>query len=323
MIHPILAQLNRINKRTKHDIICFPTHEGYQSTLDKTGNNFKMAWNPQIKRWDFHTRPLPPNHSLFIVENLNINLTLEADIILSQERVNQLPMCLEIKRISGLPLIHLEHTEPPPGLNPKQLEKVKRNRADVHVYITEYNRNSWGDPDGRVIPHGIDHSIFQGYTGVEAHGVSVVNLFPQRDVFCGWGIFQEISKELPIQLFGYNPGLSESINEPTVLASKLARSRFYLNTSILSPVPLSLLEAACCGLPVVSTAHQEVPKIFTHGKDAFLSNDPKDLIKYCKVLIEDTDLARKMGEEARKTVMTKFGIDAFIQNWNNLFNEVS
>jgi len=321
VIHPISHILRNSPSRKKLNILCFPTHEGYQTALANTGHNFYMMGGPNLKSWDYHTRPLPPNHYIYPISN-GLRFDIEIDLILTQERFNQLPMGLDIQKTCGAPLVHLEHTEPPPGINEKQLAKIQVHKGQKHVYITDYNRNSWADPTAVVIPHGIDEQTFQGYNGTQTHGVSVVNLFPQRDRFCGWNIYQEVAKLIPLKLYGYNPGLSESINNPKVLSSRLAESRFYLNTSILSPVPLSLLEAACVGLPIVSTAYQEVPKIFTHGSNAFLSNDPQELVKYCKILLENPDLAKTMGDEARKLVLNRFSMSQFVSNWNSVFESV-
>ena len=147
---------------------------------------------------------------------------------------------------------------------------------------------------------------------------TMVNHFKMRDVFCGWNIWDTIRKDVPCTLIGENPGLSESINTISELVSRLGKSRLYLNTSTLSPCPLSLLESAMIGLPIVSTAYQEIPKIFEHGVTAFLSNDPQQLIKYCKELLHDLELAKMMGSSARNLMIEKFSIEKFVFNWNNI-----
>lgn len=322
MVHPISYILRQTSSRTKYNILCFATHEGYQTNLSKTGHNFIMCKVPNSKAWDFHTRPLPPNHYIFPINDPNPKFNFEIDLILSQERFNQLPMALELQRVCGAPVIHLEHTEPTPDINEKKMARINQTRANKHVYITEHNKNSWRDPQGFVIPHGIDDTVFNNWTGGATTGASVVNLFPQRDIFCGWNLWQQVTRVAPTTLYGYNPGLSESIPSDILLADKLRQHAYFLNTSLLSPIPLSLLEAACLGLPIVSTAYQEVPKIFTHNDTALLSNDAATLSEYCQFFLQNPQEAKKFGERARKLIQDKFSITTFVDNWNKIFKEV-
>ena len=322
MVHPISYILRQAYARKKYNILCFATHEGYQTNLSKTGHNFIMCKVPNSKEWDFHTRPLPPNHYIYPISDPSPKFNFEIDLILSQERFNQLPMALELQRVCGAPVIHLEHTEPHTSLNQKKLEKVIQVRANKHVYITEHNKNSWQDTNGTVILHGIDDNIFNNWIGGENSGASVVNLFPQRDIFCGWNLWQQITSKANTTLYGYNPGLSESIPSDVLLAEKLRKHAYFLNTSLLSPIPLSLLEAACIGMPIVSTAYQEVPKIFTHNKNALLANDTKTLTEYCQFFLNNPEVARNFGQQARILMQEKFSITSFVNNWNNVFDEV-
>lgn len=313
--------LRRINPPKKLNILCSPTHEGYQSNLAKTGHNFYMLSGHGLKKWDFYTRPLPQNHYIFEKDYNSLNADVSFDLLLSQERHFQLPLFRHIHEKTGIPLIHLDHTEPKPEWNEKQFAAVTGPKAHKHVYITEHNRGSWKDPGGTVIPHGVDTAEFSGYSGELPVGLSVVNFFPQRDVFCGWNIWNQIkgNGNIPVDLVGENPGLSKSAGSLQELISEYARHRFYLNTSILSPVPLSLLEAMACGCPAVSTAKQQIPSIIMNGKNGFISNDIGELIESCRFLINNKESAREMGEAGRKTIIEKFGMPAFIANWNKIF----
>lgn len=275
---------------------------------------------PGGKGWDFHTRPMAKNHYLHTGTSLANDTNF--NYVLCQEPFSQYPIANDIRKNIGIPVIGLFHTEPYPGISKKKLLAIKQSQFyDKAVFITEHNMNSWGleIPGAVVIPHGIDDAVFTGYTGNENNGVSIVNHFRERDVFCGWSLWERIRKEVPLKLIGENPGLSKSINDTTTLSKTLATSRFYLNTSQLSPCPLSLLEAACVGLPIISSAKQEVPKIFTHGENALLSNDPKELIGFCKRLLNDKEEAIRLGNAARKLMIEKFSMKHFVDNWSNIF----
>lgn len=326
MINKISLAIERANPKKKLNILTMPTHEGYQSALDKTGHNFYMLTGQNVKGWDFQTRPLPPNHYM-LTGDMDFHIPrIKFDLILCQNRTAQFPVLNNIAKMLGLPMIVLEHTEPPPGLTKLQLTQVANMLGDFHVTITEHNLRSWDLPNRvncAVIPHGIDTVAFSGWTGEDPIGVSMVNHFPSRDIFCGWNLWQHINQTIPMKLFGDNPTLNtESLRTPQDIARELGKCRFFLNTSQYSPVPLSMLEAMACGCPVVTTAKQEIPKIIENGVNGFISNDPNELVKYCNMLLNDYDLAAKIGQAGRETIKTRFSMEQFISNWNHVFSLV-
>lgn len=310
-------------KKTLKILTC-PTHEGYQTMLGETGHEFYMLSGENIKTWDFHTRPLPKNHYIFNLPVDHMRGDIQFDLILCQNRLQQYQMLKQISERTGLPMVIVDHTEPPPGILPHDMEIVKNFQAEQYVFITDYNRKSWGYENAEnatVIRHGIDTDIFCGYSGVSESGISVVNQFPQRDVFCGWEIWQQIAKEVPMGLLGDNPGLSQSINNSYELARMIGQHRFFLNTSQLSPVPLSLLEAMAVGCPPISTAKQEIPSIIENGVNGLISNDVNELIDSCKYLLSHPDEAKRLGSNARQTILDRFSLEQFIRSWNNTFEK--
>lgn len=321
MLNKISSNLNRIMypDKPRLKILTMPTHEGYQSLLAKTGHEFYMIRVPNAKGWDYHTRPLPENHYYYTSPIDKMRGDVHFDIVLCQNRLAQWDVLNGIAKQFGIPLVVLDHTEPPPGISPQDFWALCQRIGDVNVFITEHNQRTWRNLAGTIIPHGIDTETFTGYTGDNPTGISVVNHFAQRDIFCGWNLWTQIAKEVPITLVGENPGISKSINNISELVETLASHRYYLNTSQLSPVPLSVLEAMSVGLPIVTTAHQELPKIIQNGYNGFISNDPQELINYCKVLQQDHTLAKELGNNARKTIEEKFSLAQFVDNWNEVF----
>lgn len=329
------AVLNGINNPAprKLNILCCPTHEGQQTMMSKTGHNFYMVSGQGIKTWDFHTRKLPENFILYNLPLEHMRGDIPFDLILSNERLGQLPQLMNLSMRSGVPVVHLEHTERIPrkvtvgnktydGWTKQQFKQIIARRPKTCVFITEHNRRSWEGLDTDVvIPHGIDHEVFDGYTGENSYGIACVNLYKERDMFCGWSYYEDIVKSVQIKLIGHNPGLSQSVNNVDELVREFSTARFFLNTSTLSPVPLSLLEAMCCGCPPVSTANQEVPKIIKHGENGFLFKTAEEAVGYCKQLQDDPELARKIGAAARQTIIEKFNIGSFVQKWNKVFYE--
>ena len=311
-----------VGKNGKLRILTLPTHEGYQSLLDKTGHTFYMLTGNNIKNWDHHTRKLPPNHALLPHEPNSGNCMIpnRFDLVLCQNR-QYFDMMNRIANDFGVPILTLDHTEPPPGMKPSQQRQWLASRAKTAIYITDHNKSSCQGGEGDiVIPHGIDTDLFQGWNSKEKQVLSVVNHYRSREVFCGFSIWEQITKNgIPTKVIGDNPGWTQSINDPAALVAEIAKSRVFLNTSLYSPVPLSMLEAMAVGCPVVSTAKQEIPNIITNGVNGFISNNVQELTNYCNLLLDNQDLARKIGEAGRQTILERFNITNFVENWNNVF----
>jgi glycosyltransferase involved in cell wall biosynthesis len=84
-----------------------------------------------------------------------------------------------------------------------------------------------------------------------------------------------------------------------------------------------MLEAMSCGLPVVSTNNCMIPEVIEHGVNGFMSNNPKELRGYCELLLNDEKLAIEMGLAARKTIVDKFNLNRFVNEWNNVFERAA
>jgi glycosyltransferase involved in cell wall biosynthesis len=96
----------------------------------------------------------------------------------------------------------------------------------------------------------------------------------------------------------------------------------FLNTSLHSPVPTVMLEAMACGCPVVTTGTCMIPEIIEHGVNGIIANNTSDMKFWCRELLSKPELARKIGEAARQTIISNFGLERFINNWNQLFYHI-
>ena len=78
--------------------------------------------------------------------------------------------------------------------------------------------------------------------------------------------------------------------------------------SLSEGIPMALLEAMAASRPVVASRVGGVPEIITDGIDGCLvrAMDAEDLAACCQRLIDSPDLARSMGDEARRRVERDF-----------------
>ncbi len=324
----VASMLKKVKRGDKLNILTFATHERYEENLCKTGHNFYSF--KYGKEWDETYAPIPDNYH--IVDHVPESI----DIILSHTSCNRLQVAHDL--ISGtkksptnqlaIPILRHCHVLPDIRFDvAKSVQSFKEIPVNLTSFISNYSRDAWGylPENSKVVEHGVD-TEFWGHsadnTSRELYCLSVVNEFPSRDWCCGFNLWKEMASSISCRVVGKCTGVNAGFSQPAQNREHLRHiyqtAAVFLNTSVHSPVPTVLLEAMACGCPVVSTKNCMMPEIIEHGVNGFMSNDPNDLRSYCLKLLENPTLARQMGEAARQTILSKFGLDRFIENWNNL-----
>ncbi len=89
-------------------------------------------------------------------------------------------------------------------------------------------------------------------------------------------------------------------------------------------LPKSLLEAAACGLPIVTTDAPGCREVVTHGVNGLLVpvRDAAALALALEKLINDADLRRRMGEQGRLLAETEFGQEMIIEQTLAVYREL-
>lgn len=85
----------------------------------------------------------------------------------------------------------------------------------------------------------------------------------------------------------------------------------------------SLLEAMALGKPIVTTAVGEISMVVENDKDAILVNsNEEEVSRAIQRLLDDKELALRLGRNARKKVEEKYSIDNIVGSTISVYNEV-
>jgi glycosyltransferase involved in cell wall biosynthesis len=309
----------------KLNVLTYSTHEAYETDLCRTGHEFYSFHSfGHVKPWNTKYRPIPKNYNLIYGETQPEHI--DYDLILSQNRGAHFEHANRVAKQLHIPHVELTHVLPPTHMNEANLEQNAKIKADHTVFITDFNRNvwKWKPDEATVILHGLDTDEFSPDYNIPLlpHVLTVANDYVNRDWCLGFSIWKEATQGLLVRPVGDTPGLSKAAGSVRELIHEYRSAGVFLNTSTWSPIPHSLLEAASCACPIVSTATCAIPEHFTHGVDCFLSNNPSELRKYIQALLTDTHLARRMGENARTLIINKFGLERFVSAWNETLQRV-
>jgi glycosyltransferase involved in cell wall biosynthesis len=127
--------------------------------------------------------------------------------------------------------------------------------------------------------------------------------------------------------YAYKIGLIDSVKFPGFLSMNSKQAEFskhdiYLNTTIIDNMPISILEAAAFGLPIVSTNVGGIPYILQDEKNALLvpSNNPDAIAKAIMRIIEKPGLAYRLSLAGRQ-LAESCGPDFVIPLWEEILSK--
>ena len=98
-----------------------------------------------------------------------------------------------------------------------------------------------------------------------------------------------------------------------------------LMPTVREGLPLAVLEAMACGLPVVASDCSSLPELIDHGKGGFLCpvGDVAAFAEKVNLLAESPALRREMGEYNRARVERMFTLDRMASEYEALFESVA
>jgi len=101
------------------------------------------------------------------------------------------------------------------------------------------------------------------------------------------------------------------------VAKVLGKAAVFVFPSLKEGLPLSVLEAMACGVPVIGSDIPGISDVVTHGKNGLLVSprNPKALANAVLILLNDKNLTRRLGQNARRLMAEKY-------SWNVITDKI-
>lgn len=180
---------------------------------------------------------------------------------------------------------------------------------------------------------------FHNWTGERQQVITIGQSIKKRSSHLGFPVMEKVFAGFSAKVFGTDNedlgnlyGGAPSYEE---LKAVLRENRvfFYFGT-IPAPYTLSFIEAMMTGCPIVAVGkgirhlspydweNYEIPEIIVNGVNGFFSDNIDELRGYIRGLLDDGEMAKRVGEAGRKTAIELFGKRQRMQEWSDFLRRI-
>ncbi|HWU46010.1 MAG TPA: glycosyltransferase [Humibacter sp.] len=310
-------------------ILVWHVHGGWMDSFVRGRHEYLIPTTAARDAWGLGRsgRDWPPN-AIEVAPDALASEQIDAVVLQRPEEIGA------VQRLTGrapgteLPAVYLEHNTPK-GEAVTSVHPLAERNDILLVHVTHFNRLIWdnGFAPTTVIEHGIPDPG-ERYSGDEPSIGVVVNEPVRRWRVTGTDLLPAFARVAPLDVFGMRTDLLPAALElpprrlricgdlpPDALHAELARRRVYLHPVRWTSLGLSLLEAMLLGMPVLALATTEAVRAVPPEAGA-ISTDPGELVEAARTFIHEPDEARRRGAFARRFAVERYGLDAFLRNWD-------
>jgi len=107
------------------------------------------------------------------------------------------------------------------------------------------------------------------------------------------------------------------------LPELLNQHELFILPSLWEGMPKTLLEAMACGLPVIGTNVTGINEVIKDGENGILCDTDPDSIRQAIIrLMEDEELKKRLGRNARKTIEQDYSLERLVEKELDLYTQL-
>ena len=196
-----------------------------------------------------------------------------------------------------------------------------------------------------VIPNGVDEKIFRPADAAEKYKKFTLLYVGRMEIEKGVDILINAVTEIKDKNFeilligdgihtGYFKELTRQLNlkDKVKFLGKIANNDlaeyyrkshvFVLPSRRIEGHPMTVSEAMCSGLPILSTRSGGLKDLFEDGKEGFFIEDKDSLAEKIKLLIDDKDMLAELSSNSYKKGIQSYSKDAMISKYISCLNSL-
>lgn len=310
----------QVNRRLK--VLTWHVHGNYLYYLTQTDCDFYLPVKSDAPGYGGRSGSFAWGENVFEIPADEVK-NHDFDVILFQSKENYLFDQHEILSPTQLllPKVYVEHD--PPREHPTDTKHIVDDPDMLMVHVTHFNNLMWDNnrTPSVVIDHGVMVPEDVHYTGELEKGVVVINNIALRGRRLGYDIFEEVRKEVPLDIIGMGSKEIGGLGEVPApfLPEIISRYRFYFHPVRYTSLGLSVCEAMMVGLPIVGMATTELTTVIENGINGYVNTNTDVLIGKMNELLSNKEAAESMGEKAKTYAQLRFNIARFTHNWQMVF----
>jgi len=187
-----------------------------------------------------------------------------------------------------------------------------------------------------------DPEEFKDWNGNTRRVINMTQSLLGRRLFCHYDSIMQIAAGFPFLVYGSGNtdlgGLDGGELPYELMKGSLRDNRLFIYGGTWpSPYTLAFQEALMTGIPVVCLGRQlaenvvdihdrisyyEIENIIVNGTNGFYSDDINSLRDQVHQLLEDQELAKRIGINGRKTAIEMFGKETIKKQWGKFFDSL-
>lgn len=208
------------------------------------------------------------------------------------------------------------------------------------------------EPKLKLIPYGIDTDLFKPDDAKSAPTILSCGRFVSKKApHLTIKVFHQVLQKLPelkLIMIGDGPlmkdcksliqqlGIGESIElkgvlPPEEVVNHLQQATVFIQHSVTANdgdsegLPLSILEALACGLPVVATRHAGIPSVVIDGETGHLvdEGDVDTMANHIYGLMKNNRMRAEMSRRGRKLIESNYSVDRYISELQVILKEAA
>lgn len=215
--------------------------------------------------------------------------------------------------------------------------------ATVANSVARELKKYYGFDKANVVGNGVDEKLFKPIKkkGKEKYILYVGRLSYRKGLFDFLKVAKQICKNYHIKFILVGKGelegklkervRKENLQDKIIFLGHISRKKLiqlYQNATLLimpshyESGPLVILEAMSCGVPIVSTRVGIAPEVISNMKNGILVpvKSPKKIAEAIIKLLKNKGLRRKLGDNARKSILKKHTWKIVTDKYENLYN---